>query len=94
MTEPQTFRRLQSVEVQAMRWQPEDHDAMCSLVEWLIASGGFLDYDETSSALRVTTPAGDVPATPGDWVVRDEAGSWWVHGPVAFAARYAEVDPR
>lgn len=86
--------RTRPVEVEALPFT--DVDSYLRIVEWIngalssrVSVGPWVGY--ATPTMLIMTPAGTLRAQPGDWIVRDALGDFWVMNSSEFALLYEPV---
>lgn len=89
--------RKKPVTVEAMQWVPHktDSEAYGEIVGWLCDNEiGFAVVASVTGddRLVIATPAGDMAAEPGDWIVKSAVGEFYPFGPNSFEATYEKIE--
>lgn len=92
----QRFRK-RPVEVEAMRWIPDQFPEVGEVVGWLLAAG--CDFHHPSgmggtTTLAIRTLEGEMLALPGDWIIRGVKGEFYPCKPDIFEATYEPAGAR
>lgn len=91
---PEIFRK-KPVDIQAMKWDGTDEDAV-NVINWASSEGGSISYYCTNERvpenhwLHVVTLEGVMKANPGDYIIRGVRGEFYPCKPDIFAQTYEE----
>ena len=80
------FRKL-SVVVEAEQFTDQTKNRVFN---W-ITCNRYPYFIDGKPALKVQTPEGDVVATIGDWIIKDENGRFYVYKPDVFVKTYEQA---
>jgi hypothetical protein len=90
-----TRYRSRSVQVEAWQWNPGDLQAAGFLVGILVGNGvefGHPSGEGDTTTLAIATANGiEMPAYPGDWIVRGVDGNFWAVPRAVFDQTYEPV---
>ncbi len=85
-----TYRKKPVVEVEAVRWLGNNEEEMDRFLTWPHYYGS--KSNNFLVSLFVDTHEGAAEAMPGDWIIKEFSGEFWLCRPDIFDAAYEEVE--
>jgi hypothetical protein len=85
--------RKKPVEVEAVRWEPDDFGRNRNTWGWWPEARKW-KVSAVDLTLFIPTLEGEMQARPGDWIIREIKGEFYPCKPDIFAATYEPVPPQ